>query len=74
LQYKYPEDKQDCIAVAIMDCFLYWRNYNPEKSSNAFAYISQIVKMGMCKSFRKIYGKFPLSKRVSVNHSKIYTI
>ena len=74
LQYIYPEDREDCIAFAIMDCWQYWRGYNPEKSSNAFAYYTQIIKNGFAKGWRKLYGKMPKSKKVSVSNNRVYNI
>lgn len=72
--YYHEEDREDCISFAIMDCYLYWKGYNPEKSSNAFAYISQIIKNGYAKGWRKLFGNFPKSKKVSISQSNIYTL
>jgi hypothetical protein len=72
--YYYPEDKEDCISFAIMDCYQYWRGYDPEKSLNAFAYITQIIKNGFAKGWRKLYGNMPKSKKVSVSQNKIYSL
>ena len=72
--YNYPEDRQDCISFAIMDCYQYWRGYNPEKSQNAFAYITQIISNGFKKGWRKLYGNMPKSKKISVSHNKIYSL
>ena len=74
LHYVYEEDKQDCISFAIMDCYQYWRGYKPEKSANAFAYISQIIKNGFAKGWRKLYGNMPLSKKISVSSNNIYSL
>lgn len=72
--YVYEEDKEDCISFAIMDCYLYWRGYDPEKSANAFAYITQIIKNGFAKGWRKLYGNMPKSKKISVSHNNIYSL
>jgi len=72
--YVYDDDKQDCISFAIMDCYQYWRGYNPEKSVNAFAYITQIIKNGFAKGWRKLYGNCPKSKKISVSSNNIYSI
>lgn len=74
LTYVYPEDKQDCIATAIMDCFLYWRGYDPEKSDNAFAYYTQIIKHGFAKGWRKIYGNMPKSSKISISQHQLYNL
>ena len=71
--YIYQEDKEDCISFAIMDCYLYWRGYNPEKSLNAFAYISQVIKNGMSKGWRRL-RTCPKSKMISLSSNNIYSI
>ena len=57
LVYRNPEDRKDCIACAYMDLYRYWRNFNPEKSTNAFAYFTEIAKRGFAKGWNKIYPK-----------------
>ena len=74
LTYVYSEDREDCISFAVMDCYQYWRGYNPEKSANAFAYFTQIIKNGFAKGWRKLYGNIPKSKKISVSSNKIYNI
>jgi len=74
LHYMYPEDKEDCISFAIMDCIQYWKGYDPEISENAFAYFTQIIKNGFAKGWRKLYGNIPKSKKISVSSNKIYNI
>jgi hypothetical protein len=71
--YIYEEDKEDCISFAIMDCYMYWRGYNPEKSQNAFAYITQIIKNGYAKAWRRFH-KCPKSRFISISNSNIYSI
>jgi DNA-directed RNA polymerase specialized sigma subunit len=73
-KYIYPEDKEDCISFAIMDCYQYWRGYNPDKSENAFAYVTQIIKNGFAKGWRKLYGNMPKSKKVSINQNNLYSL
>ena len=73
LTYVFEADRDDCMAFAIMDCYQYWRGYNPEYP-NAFAYITQIIKNGYAKGYRKLYGKMPLSKKISVNQNNIYSL
>lgn len=74
LKYTNPMDREDCISQAVLDCMMYWRNYNPEKSLNAFSYITQICVNGFQKGWRKL-GKLnlPDSKRVSLSDN-IYSI
>lgn len=55
LKYKDPLDKEDCQAFAMLDILLYWNRFNPERSSNAFAFYSQIAKNGLAKGWRKLH-------------------
>ena len=57
LSYRNPEDRDDCIACAYMDLYRYWRNFNPEKSTNAFAYFTEIAKKGFAKGWNKLHPK-----------------
>ena len=74
LTYIYVEDKQDCVATAIMDCWMYWRGYDQLKSQNAFAYYTQIIKNGCAKGWRKLYGNMPKSSKVSISQHTIYNL
>lgn len=74
LSYAYEDDKNDCIAFAILDCYLYWRRYNPEQSDNAFAYFTQIIKNGFTKGWRRLYFQCPKSKKISISSNNIYNI
>ena len=72
MQYLNPMDRDDCKAQAIMDCYLYWHNFNPDKSSNAFAYFTQIIKNGYAKGWRKLH-KIPVAKQISISE-KLYNL
>ena len=74
LTYIYTEDKEDCISFAVMDCYQYWRGYDPEKSQNAFAYYTQIIKNGFAKGWRKLYGNMPKSSKISISQHQIYNL
>lgn len=74
MTYLDPDDRKDCVAFAVMDCYLYWRGYDPEKSQNAFAYYTQIIKNGMGKGWRKLHGHFPHSSKISISHHQIYNL
>jgi len=74
LSYIYQEDKEDCISFAVMDCYQYWRGYDPEKSQNAFAYYTQIIKNGFAKGWRKLYGNMPKSSKISISQHQIYNL
>ena len=69
--YNYVEDKEDCTAFAIMNCWTYWRKYDPSISENAFSYYTQIIKNGYALGWAKLgYKDCPYSSRVNVSHLK----
>jgi DNA-directed RNA polymerase specialized sigma subunit len=35
--------RQDMVSVGVLTCIKYLRNFNPDKSSNAFSYVTQIL-------------------------------
>lgn len=80
LTFPNPLDKEDCIQSAILDLLRYWKNFNEEKSNNAFAYFTQIVKNGYAKEYKKLYKHIGTGERVefvSLNtngDSEIFTI
>lgn len=55
LRYKNEEDRKDCIGYALMDVCKYWRSYDSEKSNNAFAYFTQMIKNGFAKGWKKLH-------------------
>lgn len=44
--------RNDMVAEAVLTCIKYLKNFNPEKSTNAFSYVTQI-----CKNSFKLYIK-----------------
>lgn len=55
LPYTDPRDREDCIQFALLDLLLYWRNFDPDISNNAFAFFTQITYNGYAKGFKKIH-------------------
>jgi DNA-directed RNA polymerase specialized sigma subunit len=72
--YIYEQDREDCISFAVIDCWKYWRGYDPEISLNAFSYYTQIIHNAFSKSWRQLYGNFPKKNKISINSNSIYTI
>jgi plasmid replication initiation protein len=64
----------------MLDLLRYWQNFNEEKSNNAFAYFSQIVKNVYAKEYKKIHkhiGKGEKIEFVSLSftgESEIFSI
>ena len=80
LTFSNPLDKEDCIQSAMLDLLRYWKNFNEDKSNNAFAYFTQIVKNGYAKEFKKIHKHIGKGERIEFvslsfsGDSEIYTI
>ena len=55
LPFNDPRDREDCIQSALLDLTKYWRNFDIQYSSNAFAYFTQMAKNGYAKEFKKIH-------------------
>lgn len=74
---KNSKDKEDCIAFAILDLFNYWDRFDPSKTTNAFAYFTQIAKNGYAKGWNKLYPvkyKGTMSIEGSSDNDGIYSI
>lgn len=65
LKYKDEMDREDCISGAIEDLLRYWNRFDPNLSTNAFAFFSQIAKHGFAKSWKKL--RPPNMEKVSIN-------
>lgn len=72
---KYSEWRDDLTAGAILDCLTYWRSFDPEKSSNPFAYFTSVATNGMNKTWRSM-GKlhFPESVMTSLDNINVHSI
>lgn len=57
MRYSNPEDRKDCISSAYLDLLRYWKNFDPEKSTNAFAYYTEIAKRGFAKGWNSLHPK-----------------
>lgn len=56
-KYWSLNDKQDCWQSGLLDIFQNWYNFNEDKSTNSFAYFTEIFKRGTAKGFNEIYKK-----------------
>jgi len=57
MRYYSNDDKMDCYQSGLLDMFQNWHNFNEEKSTNAFAYFTEIYKRGLAKGYNEIYKK-----------------
>ncbi len=73
MRYYNPIDKEDCLQTGLMVMFSNWRNFDESKSSNAFAYFTEVFKRGIARGFNDIYKCKGDSERkiktVSINSS-----
>lgn len=73
-KYRLEEDREDCKAFAMEDVIKYWNRFDPEKSSNAFSYYTQLIKHGSAKGWRRLYPiKASMMISISGEHG-IYNI
>ena len=52
--YKNSQDREDCKSNALYKCLRFWRNFDENKTSNAFAYMTEIIKRGMAQEFNDL--------------------
>jgi hypothetical protein len=57
LPYVHAADRDDCLQFAILDLLKYWKGFNADKYTNAFAYYTEICKKGYAKGWNKLYPK-----------------
>lgn len=75
LTYKTPEDKEDCVQRAVLDCLKYWDRFDPDKGENPFSYFTTVCTNGLGKGWEELgYTDLPHSMRVSLSASNIYSI
>jgi hypothetical protein len=76
LSFTDPRDREDCIQFALLDLLLYWRNFDPLVSNNAFAFFTSVTFNGYAKGFKKIHKNSGVDQ-VSLDHvgdAEIYSI
>jgi hypothetical protein len=79
LKYADPMDREDCIGFALLDLLKYWDRFNPEKTTNAFAFYTQVAKNGYAKGWHKIRpdkykGTVSLDRKQNSDSEGIYSI
>ncbi len=57
MRYWNNDDRMDCYQSGLLDMFSNWHNFNEEKSTNAFAYYTEIFKRGLAKGYNELYKK-----------------
>jgi len=58
------------IADGIENCMMYFRNFNPEKSKNPFAYFTQIIYYAflrrITKEKKQLYVKYKATEQIGI--------
>lgn len=57
MRYYSNDDKLDCYQTGLLDMFENWYNFNEDKSTNAFAYFTEIFKQGLARGWNNLYKK-----------------
>lgn len=57
MRYYNPEDKKDCMQTGLHDMFANWKNFDVNKSTNAFAYYTEVFKRGIAREYNNIYKR-----------------
>ena len=57
MRYYNNDDRIDCLQSGLLDMYSNWYNFNSEKSSNAFAYFTEVFKRGLAKGWNEIHKK-----------------
>ena len=55
LHYNDPMDREDCLAFGVFEVMRYWRGFKPERSSNPFAFYTQMAKHGYAKGWNILH-------------------
>jgi len=56
MYYKNDDDKHDCLQTALLDMFKNWRHFDTNRSTNAFAYFTEIAKRGFARGWGDLYS------------------
>jgi len=55
MKYFNYQDKEDCLQTGLMILFSNWRNFDENKSTNAFAYFTEIFKRALAKGYNDLH-------------------
>lgn len=53
--YVNQDDYFDCLQNGYIDIFANWHNFDEEKSTNAFAFVTEIFKRSAAKGWNKLH-------------------
>jgi hypothetical protein len=53
--YHNLADKHDCLQEGLLEAFTNWHKFKPDRTTNAFAFFTQLLKNGMMRGHNKLY-------------------
>lgn len=68
--YNYPF-KEEMVGDAVENCCMYFHNFNPEKSQNAFGYLGRIIWFAFLRRIQK-EKKYLYTKQKLFEHSIVF--
>lgn len=75
MPYINPDDRDDCIEYAIMDCLAYYKSFDENKGKNAFAYLTSVCTNGFAKAWRKLgYHDLPSSLITRLDGGNVHSL
>lgn len=57
IYYSDPDDRYDCLQEGLYQLFKNWHLFDEGKTTNAFAYLTEVFKRGIAASYNKLYQK-----------------
>lgn len=73
-RYSNPDDRMDLIQVANLRLLTFWHKFDGEKSTNAFAYITEIAKRAFVQGWNELYGSKKGISHFSLSGEILYNI
>lgn len=71
-KYQNEDDMFDCLHTGLMKLFEKWTSFNPNVTTNTFAYFTEIYKRGIMEGYNELYARKGLDKDEKyVNHISI---
>ncbi|SRR6266403_1290741 len=55
MRYYNPIDREDCLQTGLLVMFSNWHNFDVSKSTNAFAYFTEVFKRGIARGFNELH-------------------
>ena len=57
MRYFNNDDRQDCYQSGLLSLFTNWYHFDIDKTSNPFAYLTEIYKRSLAQQYNSLYKK-----------------